>query len=313
MARKGPLNKLVNVAFGAVKDPVGATGKTLGVAKEAAAIGWMLAGQVTRLVVDKAVETAGGSSGKSAPTEEPDAAAPSLRSVPPVERPTEPAPAERSAPPVPAQSSDPATTGAPAKKAAQKAPAKKAPARTGAAPTAPAGKAPAKKTPAKKTPAKKASAKAQGDPTMVTPADMAENVSKQPAKKAAKKTPAKKTAAKAPAKKTAKAPAKTTAAKAPAKKSAAKKATPATVAKKATARKTAKKGAAKTAEQVANADGPPVTTPVGTTAAAQATNPDTAEHDLQQPGTEPIVDSGTAKAIRSEAETLQRAADTDKS
>jgi hypothetical protein len=311
VARKGPLNKLVNAAFGAVKDPVGATGKTLGVAKEAAAIGWMLAGQVTRLVVDKAAETAGGSSGKSAPTHEADAEAPSLRSVPPVTRTAEPASAERSAPPVPAQSSDPATTGAPAKKAAgkvpaqkvparkvpaQKAPAKKAPATTAGAPKAPAGRAPAKKTPAKKTPAKKASAKVQGDPTMVTPADIAENVSKQPAKKVAKKAPAKKSAAKAPAKK-----------------SPAKKATPATVAKKASAKKTAKKAAAKTAEQVANVDGPPVTTPVGTTAAAQATNPDTTEHDLQQPGTEPIVDSGTAKAIRKEAETLQRAADTDKS
>jgi hypothetical protein len=308
VARKGPLNKLVDAAFGVVKDPVGATGKTLGVAKEAVAIGRMLAGQVTRLAVDKVAETAGGSSDDSAPTQQPDEAAPPLRSVPPVKRPAEPTPVKRPGPPVPAQSSDPATTGAPAKKAtgapARKAAAPKAPAGKAPAKKAPAGTAPAKKTPAKKIPAKKAPAKAEGDPTMVTPADIAENVAKQPAEKAArttaKKAPAAKKAAKAPA------------AQAPAKKSAANKATPATVAKKASAKKAAKK-TVKTVKQVADVDGPSVTTPAGTTAAAEATNPDTTEHDLQQPGTEPIVDPGTAKAIRSEAQTLQRAADTDKS
>jgi hypothetical protein len=56
-----------------------------------------------------------------------------------------------------------------------------------------------------------------------------------------------------------------------------------------------------------------VTTPVGTTAADDATNPDTADRDLQQPGTEPLVDPATTKAIRSEQQILSRAADPDKS
>lgn len=55
-----------------------------------------------------------------------------------------------------------------------------------------------------------------------------------------------------------------------------------------------------------------IETPVGTTGAGVGSNPDTAEADLQQPGTEPLIDPGTAKAIRSEAETLQKAADPDK-
>ena len=55
-----------------------------------------------------------------------------------------------------------------------------------------------------------------------------------------------------------------------------------------------------------------VETPVGTTGAAAASNPDTAEADLQQPGTEPLLDPATAKAIRSEAAILQKAADPQK-
>ncbi|WP_310964598.1 hypothetical protein [Nocardioides terrisoli] len=55
-----------------------------------------------------------------------------------------------------------------------------------------------------------------------------------------------------------------------------------------------------------------VQTPVGTTGAGRATNPDTTETDLQQPGTEPLMDPATTKAVRSEAEILQRAADVDK-
>jgi hypothetical protein len=55
-----------------------------------------------------------------------------------------------------------------------------------------------------------------------------------------------------------------------------------------------------------------VETPVGTTGADVGFNPDTAEADLQQPDTEPLLDPGTAKAVRSEAETLRRAADPEK-
>jgi hypothetical protein len=55
-----------------------------------------------------------------------------------------------------------------------------------------------------------------------------------------------------------------------------------------------------------------VETPVGTTGADVGFNPDTAEADLQQPDTEPLLDPATAKAIRSEAETLQKGADPEK-
>ena len=145
----------------------------------------------------------------------------------------------------------------------------------------PATKVPAKKAAikkaAKKAPAKKAAAKkAVADATPeVTPADVAKNI--------AKKTPATKTPAKTAAKKTA-------------------------------AKKTAQKASAapRTAEEVADVEGPEVTTPVGTAAADVATNPDTTETDLQQPGTEPLIDPATTKAVASEAETLQKAADPDK-
>jgi hypothetical protein len=101
--------------------------------------------------------------------------------------------------------------------------------------------------------------------------------------------------------------------KAAAKKGAAKK----TAAKKAPAKKTAAKKApakktAKTAADLAAVDDSSVETPVGTTGADPATNPDTTDHDLQQVGTEPIMDASLTNAIKSEAEFGARAADPDK-
>jgi hypothetical protein len=52
-----------------------------------------------------------------------------------------------------------------------------------------------------------------------------------------------------------------------------------------------------------------VITPVGTTGAGPAVNPDTTESDLQQPGTEPLMDPSTTKRIKHETETLRRASD----
>jgi hypothetical protein len=57
-------------------------------------------------------------------------------------------------------------------------------------------------------------------------------------------------------------------------------------------------------------DGP--TTPSGIPAAGEGTNPDTTATDLHQPGTEPLVDPATVKAVASESEVLRRAADPDK-
>jgi hypothetical protein len=67
--------------------------------------------------------------------------------------------------------------------------------------------------------------------------------------------------------------------------------------------------AAAIAEETGEVD---VETPVGTTGADAGHNPDTAEADLQQPGTEPLFDPGTAKSVRKEAAMMQRAADPDK-
>jgi hypothetical protein len=55
-----------------------------------------------------------------------------------------------------------------------------------------------------------------------------------------------------------------------------------------------------------------IETPVGTTGADVGHNPDTAEADLQQPATEPLVDPATTKAVKAETETGRNAASTRK-
>ncbi|WP_162529862.1 hypothetical protein [Nocardioides caldifontis] len=55
-----------------------------------------------------------------------------------------------------------------------------------------------------------------------------------------------------------------------------------------------------------------VETPVGTTGADVGQNPDTAEADLQQPATEPLVDPSTTKAVKAESDTGTKAARTRK-
>ena len=125
-------------------------------------------------------------------------------------------------------------------------------------------------------------------------------VKKAPVKKApVKKAPVKKTAV------------KKTAAKGAAKKTAAKK-TPArkTPAKKAPSKKAAVMAPALGLTEAEVAD--ELRTPSGIPAAGEGINPDTTETDLHQPGTEPLVDPATAKAVASESEVLRRAADPDK-
>ena len=106
--------------------------------------------------------------------------------------------------------------------------------------------------------------------------------------------------------------------KAPAKKAAAKRAP----ARKAAAKKAPSKQAAVLApalglseaevEQLDAASTDDITTPSGIPAAGEGINPDTTETDLHQPGTEPLMDPATVKAVASESATLRRAADTDK-
>ncbi|SFC49595.1 hypothetical protein SAMN04487968_10768 [Nocardioides terrae] len=52
-----------------------------------------------------------------------------------------------------------------------------------------------------------------------------------------------------------------------------------------------------------------VVTPVGTTGAGPGVNPDTTESDLQQPGTEPLMDPSTTKRIKRETDVLRKASD----
>lgn len=116
---------------------------------------------------------------------------------------------------------------------------------------------------------------------------------------------------------TTKAPAKAPAKKAPATKAPAKKAA------KKTAKKAAKRAPSKQAAVLAPAlglseseveavTGDDPVTPAGIPAAGEGVNPDTTETDLHQPGTEPLMDPATVKAVASESEVLRRGADTDK-
>jgi hypothetical protein len=52
-----------------------------------------------------------------------------------------------------------------------------------------------------------------------------------------------------------------------------------------------------------------VSTPAGTPGAGQGYNPDTAETDLDQPGTEPIMPESTAKTVKSQSDFLRKAAE----
>lgn len=132
-----------------------------------------------------------------------------------------------------------------------------------------------------------------------------------PAADATTSTATKASAPKAPGKKAA-------ATKAPAKKAAAKKA----AGKKAAAKKAPSKQAAVLApalglseaevEDLDAASTDDITTPSGIPAAGEGFNPDTTDTDLHQPGTEPLMDPATVKAVSSESEVLRRAADTDK-
>lgn len=94
---------------------------------------------------------------------------------------------------------------------------------------------------------------------------------------------------------------------------------PAPVRRKAPAKKAARRAPSRKAAVVAPALGlteaeaeDVLRTPSGIPAAGDGINPDTTETDLHQPGTEPIMDPATVKAVASEAEMMRRAADTDK-
>ena len=331
MASKNPLGKAAGAAISSLRHPVDTTSKVVGQAKGTAALGRMVTERVGRTAAAVATETVSAVRNRATgrrsvpagpltrPRTDPATGSPTgavapqtssrrapesrltpptpLRPVPEVNEPAHtveqatfpvPAPARQSASRQPGKK---AAGRRPAKKAAAKAPAK-APAKKASATKAPAKKAPAKQTPAKRSGAKKSTAQTS----------------------TAKKSTARKSTAR---KSTAK---KSTARKSTAKKSTAKKST----AKKSTAKKSARKSTkqvsatpADVAAVIDSGTGPEepqeigVTTPAGTTRAAAGVNPDTAEADLDQPGTEGIVEPSTAKQVASESNRLRKAAERD--
>src|SRR4051794_30545247 len=303
VARTKPLGMIKDVTLGTLLHPVGTAGKAVEQAKGTAEIGRLVAGQVARTAASAAVGTVGGlarragGSGAAGPTPSTPATGrstrgdePNLRPVPTVNEPAHtPAPAPRRSKEASRESiKNHGDQLEPVTKAAKKVPAKKTPAKKSAeAPVA-------KKAPAKKTRAKKAAKKTAGSdtdlPTKKTAAKKlaAEGLDDVPpadVAKVAKKTPTKQTTPVTPVAEPA---AKKSAEQVPA---------------------TAAEDRPRTASEVANEEGPEYTTPVGTPAAGQSALPNT---DLQQPGTEPLMDPSTVKAVKSEAETMQRAADPDK-
>jgi hypothetical protein len=100
---------------------------------------------------------------------------------------------------------------------------------------------------------------------------------------------------------------------APAKKATATKARPRkTAAKKAPSARAATVGPALSEAAREAIEDDELRTPSGIPAADEGHNPDTAETDLHQPGTEPLMDPATVKSAKSHAEVMQRAADPDK-
>ncbi len=276
VAPKNPIGRLADTAINTLKNPLETAGKVVEQAKGTAAFGKMVVEQVGRSAVTKATETAGAVVGKArarnpeSDTAEAETATP-LRPVTDVNEPAHTTgPLAERAEESTKQHGDPVRK--PAEQAAKKATAKKSAVK----------KATGKKTAARPTP-------------IPSPKDVAEvveaAVAEDPRKTAAR--PAKRSATKAasggPVKKTApgdRLPTKKTAKKAPAKT-----ATP------------------RTAEQLARGEGEGVSSPAGTSGAAPGNNPDTAESDLNQPGTEGILEQSTAKAVASKSARMRKAAE----
>jgi len=91
VARKNPLGKIKDAAFGTLRHPLGSAEKAVEHARGTAAAGRMVAGQVARTAAEKASEGieavvthAGRGRGRTAPVRT------GLRPVPPVEEPAEP-------------------------------------------------------------------------------------------------------------------------------------------------------------------------------------------------------------------------------
>jgi hypothetical protein len=288
MALTTPLVKLTKFALDSVLHPIERT-------KETAAIGKMIVGQVTRAAATVAVDVV---TGDKSPEREAGPATRSpadLHAVPPVADPGAPAapraaPVARPAGRVPAKKT-------PSPPAAKKYPSTSVPAKKAApsAAPAPADKGPVPDPQAPAGPARKAAAKKTSGPRKAPGVPPAKKATRTPAARKATETPAAKKVVEAPAKTAAETPAVKKTAEAPP----AKKATPAPV-----------------TEVDAQADPSAVTvTPADI---AKVVSPETPSSDgttasvAAPPEPEPMLDVSAAKAVRSESETLQKAADPDK-
>ncbi|HJR38163.1 MAG TPA: hypothetical protein VJ819_07255 [Nocardioidaceae bacterium] len=270
VAPKNPIGRLADTAINTLKNPLETAGKVVEQTKGTAAFGKMVVEQVGRSAVTKATETAGAVVGK-ARARNPESDTAEAETATPLRPVTDVnEPAHTTGPLAERAEESTKQHGDPVRKPAEQA----------------AKKATAKKSAVKKATGKKTAAR----PTPIpSPKDVAEvveaAVAEDPRKTAAK--PATKAASGGPAKKTAPGD------KLPTKKTA----------------KPAKKSTPRTAEQLASGEGEGVATPAGTSGAAPGNNPDTAESDLNQPGTEGILEESTAKAVASKSARMRKAAE----
>lgn len=270
VAPKNPIGRLADTAINTLKNPLETAGKVVEQTKGTAAFGKMVVEQVGRSAVTKATETAGAVVGK-ARARNPESDTAEAETATPLRPVTDVnEPAHTTGPLAERAEESTKQHGDPVRKPAEQA----------------AKKATAKKSAVKKATAKKTAAR----PTPIpSPKDVAEvveaAVAEDPRKTAAK--PATKAASGGPAKKTAPGD------KLPTKKTA----------------KPAKRSTPRTAEQLASGEGEGVATPAGTSGAAPGNNPDTAESDLNQPGTEGILEESTAKAVASKSARMRKAAE----
>jgi hypothetical protein len=270
VAPKNPIGRLADTAINTLKNPLETAGKVVEQTKGTAAFGKMVVEQVGRSAVTKATETAGAVVGKAG-ARKPESDTAEAETATPLRPVTDVnEPAHTTKPLAERAEESTKQHGDPVRKPAEQA----------------AKKATAKKSAVKKATGKKTAAR----PTPIpSPKDVAEvveaAVAEDPRKTAAK--PATKAASGGPAKKTAPGD------KLPTKKTA----------------KPAKRSTPRTAEQLASGEGEGVATPAGTSGAAPGNNPDTAESDLNQPGTEGIVEESTAKAVASKSARMRKAAE----
>jgi hypothetical protein len=189
--KKNAIDKLMDATREAIRNPKGAAGKAVDQAKGTAAIGKMVAGQVSRTAMSRAAELASELNARRPGRNAPRASSPAdLHTVP---EPT-PLPVKKAAKKAPAKKStakkSTAKKSTAKKSTAKKSTAKKSTAKKSTAKKTTAKKSTAKKTTAKKTTAKKTPAKTTAPSATPTPADVAKHATPRPPGAQPSETPA---------------------------------------------------------------------------------------------------------------------------